>query len=192
MLGHLYVCNGSKVLKSKPLTKSTASMFLNTQNTAKHAGTVHVCVLPSVHDITNNRQQIIHISPRLTSAFPTPPIIAYSRPKNLRSILVRTDTSNPSYATPGNHAAMQQKTLQDVPHSTKPNIIHQHFDRQNIQHKTHATCITYIYIYIYIFFFLIPCRRCNIQYVRETQQQLSERMNGHRSDIKRRESRINQ
>ena len=37
--------------------------------------------LPSVHDITNNWKQILHLSLWLISASPTTPIIAYSRPK---------------------------------------------------------------------------------------------------------------
>ena len=94
--------------------------------------------LPSVHDITNNKQQILHLSPRWISAFPTTPIIVYSRTKNLRDLLVKVATSNPSYATPGNQPC-HIKCCKTCPmHSTKPNLIHKHSNRQNIQHQN--TC----------------------------------------------------
>ena len=51
--------------------------------------------LPPVGGITRKHHNILHASERLKKAIPSPPIIAFRRPKNLRDLLVRA-TLKPS------------------------------------------------------------------------------------------------
>ena len=45
-------------------------------------------LLPSFASITRRHLHILHITERLRTAFPSPPLIAFRRPKNLKDLLV--------------------------------------------------------------------------------------------------------
>ena len=122
--------------------------------------------------------------PETKTAFPEKPIIAYHQPKNLCNLLVRADISQHTHPIGQTHFA----TKRDVKHVPfyQP-ILHAQLPQQgkltHYRYKPRARCPTLSTCFSAI--------KCSIQYVGETSQQLNERINSHRSDI-RRKSKVNQ
>ena len=133
--------------------------------------------LPPLTTITQKHHSLLHLSDRLKKAFPTPPIIAFRRPRNLRDLLVRADLSPPARTSPGNSACGRPrcKTCSTL---LTTNTFTSKTTGRSYQMKCSATCKSSNVIY------LIQCRKCGCQYVGETEQALNERMNSHRTDIR--------
>ena len=133
-------------------------------------------LLPSFASITRRHLHILHITERLRTAFPSPPLIAFRRPKNLKDLLVRAQLTSARRETPGNFrcGSVRCKTC---PILLTTDVFTSHTTGEQFKVKGRASCKSYNIIY------LIQCRRCGHQYVGETGQPLHNRVNGHRFDI---------
>ena len=134
--------------------------------------------LPSLGKITRQHHHILHLSERTKQAFPQPPTVAYRRPKNLRDLLVRADLAPRANHPPGNTPCGRSR-CKTCPALMTTDIFTSHCTGKTYTLRTAATCKSKDVVY------LIQCKRCGLQYVGETEQALNERLNSHRSDIKR-------
>ena len=132
--------------------------------------------LPSLKLTTNQHHSILNTSERLRKAFPSFPLIAFRRPKNLKDLLVRASLKPPSYNKPGNRpcGAARCKTC---PILLATDEFSSHVTGEKFKVKFNASCKSSSVVY------LITCRRCGQQYVGETGQPLHCRINGHRYAI---------
>ena len=113
--------------------------------------------------------------PELCKVFKEPPVLAFRKPKSLKDILVRADISprpvyNGQCQKCDSRRCMTCKNIQcthkfSSTHTGEKFIIY-----------CNANCKTENIIY------LLECAICGLQYIGETKQQLSKRLNGHRSD----------
>ena len=111
------------------------------------------------------------------TAFPTPPIIAYRRPKNLRDLLVGADLSLPPQKPPGNKKCDRPRcktcpTLVESAQFTSTTT------GRSFDIKFSSNCKTSNVVYV------IQCKKCGKQCVGETEQPLNERMNNHHVDVR--------
>ena len=132
--------------------------------------------LPSIGRITRRQHNILHASKRPKQAIPSPPIIAFRRPKSQRDLLVRVELKTSEHSPPGNHryGSSRCKTcpiLRTIAEFTS------HSSGQQYQLKTTASCKTMNVVY------MMQCKKCGQQYVGDTGQALHCRMNNHRADI---------
>ena len=112
-------------------------------------------------------------------AVQNPPLVAYRRPPNLKSLLVRAAFRNPLPSYRGNSQCGQPrcKTCQHI----KPvDRFKSSATGKDYRVKATANCKTTNIVYV------IECNKCKLQYVGETENALHIRINGHRSDIKNR------
>ena len=131
---------------------------------------------PPLNKITKELLPILHSSDRMKKAVPTPPIIAYKRPKNLIDLLVRADISPPHREEPGNQPCGRSR-CKTCPTLVKRDTFTSKATSKEYKLTSAATCKSSNLVY------LISCKKCGHQYVGETEQPLNERMNSHRSDI---------
>ena len=113
--------------------------------------------------------------PELCKIFKEPPVLAFRKPKSLKDILVRADIS-PRSAYNGQCQKCDSRRCM-----TCTNIqCTQKFSRTHTGEEfityCNANCKTENIIY------LLECAICGLQYIGETKQQISKRLNGHRSD----------
>ena len=135
--------------------------------------------LPPLANFVHKHLPILHSQERLKSVFPEPPVIAFTRPQNLRDILVTAKFKGPSEQqtdiTGSQPCSSNCKTcnLVDCTSSFKSFQTSRIFSvMQNID------CLSKNLVY------LIYCNLCGVQYIGETRNTLRMRMTQHRSAIK--------
>ena len=131
--------------------------------------------LSNLSSIVREHWTTIQKHPELCKIFKELPVLAFRKPKSLKDILVRADIS-PRSAYNG-----QCKKCDSRRCMTCKNIqCTQKFSSTHTGEKfiiyCNANCKTENIIY------LLECAICGLQYIGETKQQLSKRLNGHRSD----------
>ena len=133
-------------------------------------------ILPTFLSTTKHHLSILHTSERLRRAFPLPPLIVFRTPRKLKDLLVRATLIPIVYELPGNHprGAPRCKTC---PILLAMDEFSSSITGEQFKVKSKASCKSSNIIY------LIKCRRCGQQYVRETGQALHRRINSHRHDI---------
>lgn len=127
-------------------------------------------------------QHVIDDDEHLAKAIPTPPLLAFKQPPNLKQTIIRSKL--PNLQENSNHDTTQPchgklcKTCQIIDVDTT-------ITRENTTHQVHGTCSCDSTNVVY----LIRCRKgCpEAWYVGETMQTLRQRMNGHRATITRQE-----
>ena len=119
---------------------------------------------------------ILQDSNRLRQAFPSLPITALSRPRNLRDLLVHADIAPKTSEIPGNFRCEARRcktcSILATTDTFSSSVTGEHFKL-----KLCTSCKTSNVIY------LIHCRRFGLQYVGETRQALHYRTNSHRFNI---------
>ena len=146
----------------------------NTNNSVPLVITYHPA-LSNLSNIVREHWTTIQKHPELCTIFTEPPIMAFRKPKSLKDILVRADIS-PRYAYNGqcqkcdSRRCITCKNIQCIhkfssTHTGEEFIIY-----------CNANCNTENIIC------LLECAICGLQYIGETKQQLSKRLNDHRSD----------
>jgi hypothetical protein len=133
-------------------------------------------LLSTIKSIAKELHSILHNSDRMKKCVPSPPIIAYRRPKNISNYLVRANINHPPPLPLGTFPCKRSRCKTCKAIDSSPIFSNTATNEQH-QVKFHATCTSSDLIY------LIHCDICNIQYVGETEQLLSSRLNGHRFDI---------
>ena len=132
--------------------------------------------LPNIGLIINKYWDLLQLSQKGSVKYvhDYKPILAFKRPKNLRDFLVHS-----SFKDKESHFS-QSCDRRRCSHCK--NIIHTDVftsnctpNTFNLRFSTDCTSQNVIY--------LIECKRCNMQYVGQTNQKVSKRMNSHRFDI---------
>ena len=135
--------------------------------------TYHPALTRLAH-ITRKYLSMLHMSENLKKAIPNSPLIAFSRPRNLRDLFVRTSLHTPTPPTDaGNYAC-------NTPRCKTCHISTTTVFKSNTTSRGHKirACKTSNLVY------LISCKKCSIQYVGEMENPLHIQMNGHCSDIR--------
>ena len=133
-------------------------------------------ILPSFHLITKRHLSILHTSEQLREALRHPLLIAFRRPRNLKDLLVCATLTITSHESPGNHLC-RAPGCKTCPILMATDEFSGHTTEKVFKVKFSASCKSSNVIY------LIMRRRCGLQYVGETGQQLHMWVNGHRYAI---------
>ena len=132
--------------------------------------------LPRLEQTIRRYHHILQDSDRLRQPFPSLPIIAFHRWRNLRHLLVcaaiSPNTSNP----PGNFLCKARR-CNNCPILVTNDTFASSVTGERSKLKLRASSKMFNVIY------LIQCRRCGLQYVGETGLPLHSRMNSHRFNI---------
>lgn len=136
--------------------------------------------LNRLRSITRRHLPTLHISERLQSAFPAPPIVAFRRAPNLRDLLVRAELKSPAPPTTIGNSPCGNRRCKTCVHIMSTNNFRSNSTGRTYKLRASFTCKTRNVVY------LIQCKKCGIQYVGETEKALHIRLNGHRSDVKTR------
>ena len=134
--------------------------------------------LPRLGKILRDHLPTLHISNKMKEAVPSPPLVANRRPKNLKDLLVRASLKPPLQRHEGSTRCGRPR-CKSCMHIKTGITFKSAVTGENFRAKVTANCKTSNLIY------LIECRKCNKQYVGETENPLHLRMNGHRSDYYR-------
>ena len=131
--------------------------------------------LSNLSNIVREHSTTIQKHPELCKIFKKPPFLAFRKPKSLKDILVRADIS------PRSDYNGQCQTCDSRRYMTCKNIqCTQKFSSTDTGEEFiifgNANCKTENIIY------LLECAICGLQYIEEIKQQLSKRLDGHRSD----------
>ena len=132
--------------------------------------------LPKIGLIINKYWDLLQLSQKdnVKNVHAYKPILAFKRPRNLRDFLVHSsfnDTLSHFSQSCNRRRCSHCKNIvkSDVFTSSRTQ------NSFNLRFSTDCTSQNVIY--------LIECKRCNMQYVGQTNQQVSKRMNSHRFDI---------
>ena len=132
--------------------------------------------LPKIGLIINKYWDLLQLSQKdsVKNVHAYKPILAFKRPRNLRDFLVHSsfnDTLTHFSQSCNRRRCSHCKNIvkSDVCTSSRTQ------NSFNLRFSTDCTSQNVIY--------LIECKRCNMQYVGQTNQQVSKRMNSHRFDI---------
>ena len=133
-------------------------------------------ILPSIHLTTKCQLSILLASYGLWRAFEHLPLIAFRRLRNLSDVLVRVSRTTTPQESPGNR-------LFGVPISKTCPIL-----RITNEFSSHTTGKAFKVSFRVScessnMTFSFTCKRCILQYLRQTGQLLHMRMNGHRYDF---------
>ena len=132
--------------------------------------------LPRLKQTIRRYHHILQDSDRLRQAFPSLPIIAFRRPRNLCDLLVCAAIS-PNTSNPPDNFHCEARRCKTCPILVTTDTLPAVWLDERFKLKLRASCKTSNVIY------LIQCRRCGLQYVGETGQPLHSRMNSHRFNI---------
>ena len=134
--------------------------------------------LPNIGGIVNKYWDLLKLSnsPAVRALHDSNPILALKRPKNIKDTLIKTKL--PTFCNNKFNSSKCSRTR--CSHCS--NIVESdHFtsSQTNSEFKLNfdSNCTSSNVIY------LITCKRCSMQYVGQTSQQVSKRMNSHRFDI---------
>ena len=135
--------------------------------------------LPRLQRILEDNKKILNTN-HLQQAIPERYRVAFRRPKNLRDLLVSAEVSRPKRTdiVRGNQKC-NGRGCKTCPALQEVSEIKSHSTGEGFKLHVSATCKSSDLVYV------IACKRCGKQYVGETEQALHERMNSHRSDIRK-------
>ncbi len=106
---------------------------------------------------------------------PTPPVVVFRRPRNLRDLLIRARVTTPAHPTNTGNAPCNSRRKCCAEMDTCDSFRSKSTGRQyNIRHITYKSRNLV---------HLISCR-CGLHYVGEMEKALHTRINGHRSEIR--------
>jgi len=131
--------------------------------------------LSNLSNIVREHWPTIQKHPELCQIFKEPPVLAFRKPKSLKDILVRADIS-PRSAYNGQCQKCDSRrcmTCKNIQCTQKCSSTH---TGEEFIIYCNANCKTENIIY------LLEFAICGLQYIGETKQLLSKRLNGHRND----------
>ena len=133
--------------------------------------------LPNICLVINKYWDLLQLSHKdsVSSVHAYKPILAFKRPKNLRDYLVRSssfvDKTHHFSQTCGRRRCCHCKNI------IKTGVFTSNCTQESFQMCYLTSCTSQNVIC------LIECKRCNMQYIGQTNQKVSKRMNSHRFDI---------
>ena len=134
--------------------------------------------LPNIGKIVNQYWGLLKFSQSdsVKAIHKAKPIIAYKRPTNIQDILVHSAMKKP--VCNGYVSKCGRIRCTHCKYITETDTFSSTTNSSNFNVKTSLTCSSQGVIY------LISCKKCQKQYVGQTQKKCSVRMNSHRFDIK--------
>ena len=128
--------------------------------------------LPNIGLIINKYWDLLQLSQKdsVSCVHAYKLILAFKRPKNLRDYLVRSSSVDK------NHHFSKTCDRRRFSHC-KNAVFTSNCTQESFQIRYSTSCTSQNVIY------LIECKRCNMQYIGQTNQQVSKSMNSHRFDI---------
>ncbi|KAJ8036166.1 hypothetical protein HOLleu_20053 [Holothuria leucospilota] len=171
------------VKKAKDTPRSETLTYKNRQPNSNRVPLVteYHPGLPPFAKFIQKHLPILQSTARLKSIFPAPPVVAFSRPPNLRDILVRAKFQDKTSVEANNEnfgcspCPSNCKTCALID-STK--YFQSYQTARTFQIRQSINCLSKNVIY------LIYCNLCGTQYVGESKNSLRMRMTQHRSAIK--------
>lgn len=132
--------------------------------------------LPNIGLVINKYWDLLQLSNKasVNSVHAYKPILAFRRPKNLRDYLVRS-----SFADRTHHFSQtcDRRRCSNCKNIIKADVFTSNSTQESFKMRYSTDCTSQNVIY------LIECKRCKMQYIGQTNQQVSKRMNSHRFDI---------
>ena len=130
--------------------------------------------LPSINKIIHKHYRSMTQDPYMAEVFPEPPLVAYTRPKNIRDFLIRDRLPTKT---------RQRRKITGMKRYKENCIIYPYVNSCKSVKSTHTVtvapltkeydCQTQNLIY------LVHCKKCNDQYVGETKNTLKKRFSQH-------------
>ena len=132
--------------------------------------------MPNIGLVINKYWDLLQLSNKasVNSVHAYKPILAFRRPKNLRDYLVRS-----SFADRTHHFSQtcDRRRCSNCKNIIKADVFTSNRTQESFKMRYSTDCTSQNVIY------LIERKRCNMQYIGQTNQQVSKRMNSHRFDI---------
>lgn len=146
--------------------------------------------LPNISNILKNFWKVMTKNPRLKEIFPSPPMITWTRPKNLKDYLIKAKLpkENPNRRSERNKSGFKHCRKDCNMCKFSPNFANYvtcSKTKEKIEIKTNLDCTSSNIIYcITCKKDTGPCSILNPQYIGESSRSISRRFNEHNSSIK--------
>ena len=136
--------------------------------------------LPAIPAIVRRHWRTMTTDPYLKEVFPLPPLVAYKRPENIRDKLIR------SKVPPKTNLREKRKQpgckkcnkCSICPYMSNCKVVKSSATSFNAEIKQEVNCLTRNVVYC------ITCKKCNMQYVGETERVAKERFREHIGYVK--------
>ena len=152
-------------------TKSDRTLFVTTFHPQ----------MPDIRQLHSENANILQKSTKMSKLLPSPPLTALRRTPNLGNILIKTKPRTTPCSTdkPGCHPCSRSNCAICRDHLIALDSITSSVTKQKFPIKQHIHCNSTNLIYI------ITCSLCNKQYTGQTSTTLRQRLNNHKSAIRR-------
>ena len=167
--------------KAKSIPRSEALKKVENKKEKKRPVFVitHDPRLPSITNIVHKHWRTMSKDPYLKQVFSEPPLIAYKRPKNIKELIIRakvppTAPARPKRKIPG---MTKCKGCPTCPYIKQGKQIRASATSYTAEILDQVNCQTSNIVYC------ITCKKCNIQYIGESQRSLQDRISEHRGYI---------
>ena len=130
---------------------------------------------PSFTQITRKHWRTLVQNPQMAEIFPKPPLVAYSRPQNIKDKLIRAKlppiSNKPKRIIPGMHKCKSNCKI--CPYIKAEKVLKSTYTKTTVQLTKHFNCETSNLVY------LIECTKCKDQYIGQTKHTLEHRGSQH-------------
>ena len=139
--------------------------------------------LPSIPNIVKKHWRTMTLNPHMLSIFPKPPLVAFKRPQNLRDKLIRARVPPPQSRPKRviNGMLKCNKPCSICPYVKVQKVVKSTSNDKVVHLHKHHTCEDKNICYV------IECKKCNLQYIGETDRTLKDRFLEHRGYVRREE-----
>ena len=164
------------ISKAKAVPRSEALKKVNKPKTTSRPVFVvrHDPRLPSINNIIHKHYRSMIQDPYMAEVFPNPPLVAYTRPKNIRDKLIRAKLppkTRPKRKIPGMRKC--NKNCKICPYVNSCKLVKSTYTSKVVHLAREYHCQTKNLVY------LVHCTKCNDQYIGETKKTLEDRFNQH-------------
>ena len=135
--------------------------------------------LPSITKIVHKHWRIMSKDPYLKQVFGEPPLIAYKRPKNIKELIIRARVPPETPVRPKRKilGMTKCKGCPTCPYIKQGKMIRASATSYTAEIADQVNCQTNNIVYC------ITCKKCNVQYIGESQRSLQDRIAEHRGYI---------
>ena len=131
--------------------------------------------LTNISSTIRKHWRLIENDSSLKEIFPSPPVIAYRRPKNLKDILVTSKVKKQETSKFGCYKQCGRSNCKCCKAANTDHSFSSTVTKQRYNNYVTSNCKTENSIYI------LTCGTCKLQYVGETETEFNIRLNNHRS-----------
>ena len=140
--------------------------------------------LPSINQIVRKHYRTMVQDPYMAECFPEPPLIAYTRPKNIRDRLIKAKIpsgARPKRKIPGMHKCKQNCNI--CPYVNTCKLVKSTYTDKVVHLSREYNCQSKNLVY------LVQCLKCKDQYIGETKKTLNFRFTQHIGYVHRNDQR---